>query len=244
MITAHVRELFRELCALRFGEGKPDSHENLLDVLELMAVALGRKPAHLQGHGQYDQATLAAIEALAAKHGLLVRRTPGFDGLTHRPYRGDREFQAFMDGRERNGEWEVLWVYRDAPLTSAIDEVVHGQRRPGEVLGYPECCERAYTERALQVLEALERGYREQHGAVTTAELIECAKQDRPVSVEADPDKGLIDLIRAYPFVQFIACSPCARSKGSAAEKLNNGMRILARDLDPSFAKAISLGKR
>jgi hypothetical protein len=234
--------LFRELRALRFGAGKPDPHENLLDVLEVVAVFAGLKPAHLQGQGQYDEGTSIALAETAARHGLLVQRSQGFGEWRPRAYGGDLQFQAWMDGPERNGEWEVLWIYREPPLSNVIGEVVKGLRRPGEALGYPECCERAYAERALRVLEALENGYRNEHGARSTEDLIECALQDRPVAVDEDPDAGLAALIQAHPYVQFIACDACTKSRGSPAHKQNNAMRILARDLDPSFAKAIASG--
>jgi hypothetical protein len=236
--------LFRELRAVNFGAGKPDEHENLLDILEIVAVLVGLKPAHLQGQGQHDEATSLALTEIALRHGLLAHQSKGFAEWKHRPYRGDQSFQAWMDGPERNGDWQVLWVYREPQLLNVIGDVVEGVRRPGEALGYPECCERAHSERALLVLEALERGYREEYGARSTDELIQCALQDRPVAVDEDPDAELPALLETYPFIQFIACSACAKSRGSAADRKNNAMRILARNLDASFSKAIAAGSQ
>ena len=45
-------ELLKKLRALRFdSKDKPDRHENLLDILEIVAVNAGSKPAHLNGQG-------------------------------------------------------------------------------------------------------------------------------------------------------------------------------------------------
>lgn len=78
--------LFSELQALIAPtRGKPDPHENLTDVLEIMPVGEGLKPAHVQGQGMRDSARLESVEAIATRHGLRALRTQPVLAFFHRP---------------------------------------------------------------------------------------------------------------------------------------------------------------
>ena len=68
--------LFRQLRLLRFDIKEKESHrENLLDVLEIVAVAVGDKPAHLNGQGLRSPVLLSQLDEIAARHGLHSLRT-------------------------------------------------------------------------------------------------------------------------------------------------------------------------
>ena len=239
-VSDATRKLFADLIRLSFGAGKPDEQENLLDILELVAVHCGEKPAHLQGKGQHDDATLDAIEALALRHGLIARRTVPMPTWTHRAPRIDPGYAAWQAANERTGGPGVLWVYRDPALASRIDDVLTGSRRAGEVLGYPECCEMQHSEKSLRLTEGLERGLREQHGATNTEDLIRFSIEDRGVQLDLDPSEGMAESMAAFPFVQFFACANCVGTAGSPAAKVNAAMRSLAFALDPALASSIT----
>lgn len=244
MPTASTRELYRRLRELRFGPGKPDERENLLDVLELCAVNEGTKPAHLQGHGQYDAGTMTDIEQIASACGLRVRRTHSFPPWRHRPYRGDQDYwQWCIAGEPAKAQSEpVLWVCGSNTDDNLIDDVLASRIPVGQLLGYPSCCELHSAERGMLLTEELERGFREQHSATTTADLIRCNTADVGVATDFDMSAGIPESLTAYPFVQFFACPDCLRDRGSPASKLNNRMRHLARDLDRELASELNRG--
>ena len=74
---AALRSLLGDLQGLRFDrEEKSSELEILLDYLELVAVAAGEKPAHLQGQGMRSRSFMRGIDGVAAAHGLLAMYTP------------------------------------------------------------------------------------------------------------------------------------------------------------------------
>src|SRR5438045_3426327 len=90
--------LFRDLQPMAAPTpGKPDPHENLTDILEVVAVASGLRPAHLQGQGQHDDRRVAALEAIACGHGLSTLRTRSLIPYFHRARGYDARIIEFED---------------------------------------------------------------------------------------------------------------------------------------------------
>src|SRR2546423_6899370 len=76
MHDASLRSLLRDLQGMRFDrEEKASDLEILIDYLELVAVASGEKPAHLQGQGMRSKSFMLAVRSVAVAHGLLVMHT-------------------------------------------------------------------------------------------------------------------------------------------------------------------------
>src|SRR6266550_1263443 len=70
MQDAALRSLLRDLQGLRFDrEEKASDLEILVDYLELVAVASGEKPAHLQGQGMRSRSFMLRGTTLASLNG-------------------------------------------------------------------------------------------------------------------------------------------------------------------------------
>src|SRR6185295_10421322 len=81
-----ILSLFQDLQPLALQtRGKPDPRENLADILKIVAVASGIRPAHLQGQGLSDEEQLALVERTARRHGLITLRTRTLSGLMRTP---------------------------------------------------------------------------------------------------------------------------------------------------------------
>ena len=114
------RSLYRALRSIRFDPlEKPSPWENLTDVLEILAVWQGIKPAHLSGRGFRSERLLVDLESVALQYGLLTLRTPPHWPHWHREPSVDRGFLEWHQQRQRHeasAAGAVLWIYRDALL--------------------------------------------------------------------------------------------------------------------------------
>jgi len=237
---AALRSLLGDLRGLRFDrEEKSSELEILLDYLELVAVAAGEKPAHLQGQGMRSRSFMRGIEGVAAAHGLLVMYTPPVPTHYHRPPHYDARFFEWERERERESlarEGQVLWVYRDRDLERAIRAAAQGETDVAEVLGYPACCVRENSELGIRLSEARVRGYQTQYGAKDAADFIRLAKEDARVKI---PPSEMPRFRHVFDYVQFSPCRECAESSSSPAAEINWAMKRLATRLSPTFQRAI-----
>lgn len=243
-----LRSLYRALRSIHFDPfEKPSPWENLTDVLEILAVWQGIKPAHLSGHGFRSERLLVDLESVARQYGLLTLRTPPHRPHWHREPSVERGFLAWHQQRERHeasATGEVLWIYRDALLKTSIGLLLDGSVDETKVLGYPRCCVRARSEISTQLVEALVDGYRRQHGAVTVAELIRCGERDVAVALGTPIPTTEADSRRRFPFLQFTACADCLGRADSPAAGLNAVMQRLAGAVDTEFARQIRQAAR
>lgn len=242
---AALRSLLADLQALGFHrEEKTSELEILIDYLELVAVAAGEKPSHLQGQGMRSRSFMRAIEGVAAAHGLLVMYTPPVPTHYHRAPQYDARFFEWEQQRERDEaakEGQVLWVYRERHLEPAIRAAAEGETDVAEVLGYPACCVRENSELGIRLSEARVRGYETQYAARDAADLIRLAQQDARVTIaHADMPQFLY----VFPHVQFSPCRECAESSSSPAAEINWAMRRLATRLSPAFQRSIDKAAR
>jgi len=235
-----LRSLLRDLQEMRFDrEGKASDLELLVDYLEIVAVAAGEKPAHLQGQGMRSRSFMHALRHVATAHELLVMQTgPLLPRFLRAPHYDPRffEWERQRDREERAREARVLWVYRDASLEPAIRAATEGTTDVSEVLGYPACCVREYFEAGLRMSEATVRAYQTQHGAKDADDFIRLAKANAAVTIPA-ADRPQVRYI--YPYVQFAVCRDCAENASSPAAEINWAMKRLAARLSPAFQRAI-----
>ena len=240
MHDAALRSLLRDLQALRFDrEEKASDLEILIDYLEIVAVAAGEKPAHLQGQGMRSKSFMHAVRSVAAAHGLLVMHTgPLLPRFLRAPNYDARffEWERQRDREARAREGQVLWVYRDRDLEPAIRTATEGETDVSEVLGYPACCVREYFEAGVRMSEATVRGYQTQYAAKDADDFIRLAKENAAVTI-APADRPQIRHV--YSYVQFSPCRECAESSTSPAAEMNWAMRRLASRLSPGFQRAI-----
>jgi uncharacterized protein YchJ len=242
-----MKELFRDLQPLAgLTPGKPDPHENLTDILELVAVSTGIRLAHLQGHGQHDEERLATIERIAHSHGLRTLRTPSLKPFFHRAPRYDQgivEWQSADDLENQHRRPEVVWVYSDDRLAAAvIPDVVAGDMGVADALGYPSCCVIHDSERKLAMAEAYVQGIIDTYHPATPDEVFSLWKQNVKVQITVDPDVDIGETgasLRRFPYVQFVACPTCLAHADSLAASTNGRMRDLAFELSPSFGRQI-----
>ncbi len=120
IVDKRLHSLFQDLRQLRFhSTDKPSRTENLTDILEIVAVMAGLKPAHLSGQGFRSGALIDALERMAARHGLLSLRTKEIKPYRHRRPRYDPaiyRWETDSEERRRQAGVDVLWIYREASL--------------------------------------------------------------------------------------------------------------------------------
>lgn len=244
-MTAAARALLDDLRKLRFDrEEKTSELEILTDYLELVAVAAGEKPSHLQGQGTRSRSLMRAMDAVARAHGLLVMRTQPVPTHYHRAPNYDARFFEWERQRERDElarEGQVLWVYRDRDLEPAIRAAAAGETDVAQVLGYPACCVRENSELGIRLAEARVRGYQDQYGATDAEDFIRLAKDDVRVRI---PPSEIPHFRHVFAYVQFSPCRDCAAASSSPAAELNWAMRRLATRLSPAFQRAIEKAAR
>lgn len=237
---AALRSLLRDLQGLKFHrEDKVSELEILLDYLEIVAVAAGEKPSHLQGQGMRSRSLLLEIERVAAAHGLLVMRTGVVLQHFDRAPSYDPRFFDWETQREREAramEGQVLWVYRDPQLAPAIRAAADGETDVAEVLAYPVCCVREYNEIGLRISEAVVRGYQTQFGAKDANDFIRLATEKAKVTI---PPSERPRVSHVFPYVQFSPCRNCVESSDPPAGEINWAMKRLATRLSPAFQRTI-----
>ena len=240
-----LRSLLADLQSLRFDrEEKTSELETLTDYLEIVAVAAGEKPSHLQGQGSRSRSAIRAIESVARAHGLLVMHTHPVPTHWHRAPNYDARFFEWERQRERDTvakEPPVLWVYRDPHLEPAIRAAVDGETDLAEVLGYPACCVRENSELGIRMSEAVVRGYQIRYGAEGADDLIRLAKEGARVTI---PPAEVPHFRRVFSYVQFSPCRECAEMASSPAAEINWAMKRLAARLSPAFQRAIDNAAR
>lgn len=238
-----ILQLYQDLRQLQFDRDiKQSEWENQTDVLEILAVAGGIKPAHLNGHGMRDEHLLDALEKLSASHGLhALRLSP------HPPTRLSKpnlepEFLDWCDARDRTLASEspkVLWIYKEPSTRRLIEELSAGSSDESVALGYPRCCVEAHCALGAEMQLLLVEGYKSQYGAKSVRDLIALSEQDAKVALSR-PIRTLDDESKCkFPFLQCTACASCLSSDESPAGILNRQMKELADSVDGEFAARI-----
>ena len=237
---SELRSLLRDLQDMSFErEGKVSDLEILTDYLEIVAVAAGEKPAHLQGQGMRSAHFMHAVRQVATAHRLLVMQTgPLLPRFLRAPSYDPRffEWERQRDREERAKEGQVLWVYRDRDLEPAIRRATEGETDVSAVLGYPECCVREYFEAGVRMSEATVRAYQTQYGAKDVDDFIRLAREGAAVTV---PLSDRPQIRHVFSYVQFAPCRACAESPTSRGAEINWAMKRLAARLSPAFVRAI-----
>lgn len=237
-----LRALFYQLQKLKFDLAeKPSGRENLTDILEIVAVAAGIKPAHVNGQGTRSETLLLELEKIASERSLLALRTHPILPYLHRSPNYDSRFAAWQDEQTKQeclSSPFVLWIYKDSSLKKAILNAVNGGPWITRVLGYPECCVVDYSEKLIRFSELLVGGYKTQYNATSTEDFIRLSTEDASVEVDDDEYKKITKL-ELLPFVQIFACDECLAADDTPATLINSQMRDLAQKLSAEFAKEI-----
>ena len=240
MDDAALRSLLRDLHELRFErEGKESELEILLDYLEIVAVAAGEKPSHVQGQGMRSRGLLEGVQRVATAHGLLVMRTGVVLQHFPRAPNYNPRFFEWQNQREREArvrEGQVLWVYRDRALELTIRAAADGETDVVDVLGYPSCCVHEHDEIGLRIAESVVRQYQTEYGAKDLEDFIRLAKENAKVTI---PPSERPRVHHVFPYVQFSPCRNCAESSSSPAAEMNWAMKRLATRLSPAFQRDI-----
>ena len=235
--------LDRLLLVARVDDEKNCSWELLTDCLEIVAVAEGLKPSHLQGHGMRSQPITDGLRGVATLHHLETLETRPL--AISRPRPGRQDFEILMTRHERevatSNDESVLWIFKNPELPVAIRRATETPGGVAAVLGYPACCIMEYDERLLDAEEEFMRRLREEHGAASREDFERLIEADVVVQCDAlDADMGQALATRVvFPFVQFTACQACTRSCHSEAARMNSQMKSLAMRLGRGFHDAI-----
>jgi hypothetical protein len=234
-------DLFRALWKVGLDRKQLSIHEMLTDILEVLAVAEGSKPAYLGGQGEGAAWRLDAFARVAATAGLQVLRTAPIGAPSASQWESAAsEFPLIAAALERraaqprqNGPvQQVLWIYRQPALAARIEQLVAGDvvRLP-EVLGYPHCCAEFDARGDADYVRALMRLYETQHGLRDEA------------AVAAAMEAGLGPVWRTrlkFPYLGHTACPDCLeRAAESASGRLDREARALAFRLDEGFGCAV-----
>jgi hypothetical protein len=242
------RALFRALCEVGLDRRQLSIHEMLTDILEVVQVVDGSKPAHLAGQGEGAAWRMAAFERIAADAGLHVLRTAPIADSAARRASVDTEFPliaAALDPvAERAPEREVLWIHRDPGLADAIGRLAAGDAKlMARVLGYPACCTEHEARSEADFVRALLRLCEEQHGLGGETAVLEARRSGlalRPNPAASAELEAVWRTRLVFPYLGHTACPAClARPRNSASARLNRRARGLAFRLDPAFAAAV-----
>ncbi len=241
------RMLFRSLWSVGLDRRHLSIHEMLIDILEVVEVAEGLKPAHLAGQGGGEAWRREEFERSAAAAGLLTLRTPGMLPPADRNAGVAGEFPlvaAALQAQAPRPAPEVLWIYRDASLGAAIRRVAGGEREwIPTVLGYPPCCVDYDAQGELNFVRGMMRLYREQHGLDGEAAVLQA--MEAGVAVRPDPaasrDQETVWRTRIrFPYLGHNACPRClAQPEDAPSARLNRRARAIAFSLDPAFGVAL-----
>lgn len=240
---ALLQRLYQSLRTVRFDPiAKPSRWENLTDILEVLAVAAGLKPAHLNGRGSYSAATLEDLERIALQYGLKSQRTLQHLEYHHRVPRMDAGLYQHHLQQQRIRQQQlppVLWIYQQDLLRDGILRLVQNHANPEPILGYPACCITADSEILVQMLETKERMYRRRYGAITPEDLIRCHDLGVETPMEIPLARMIAHSTRRFPFVQFTACERCQADVTSPAAHIHDRMEDLAEHISTELAEAI-----
>ena len=243
-IDNKLRSLFENLCELRFDvdEQRPPVI-NLSEILEVAAVAIGLKPAHVNGQGFRSATLLNYLEHHAQRHELHTLRTKKIRHYVHRAPCYDQaifRYETDDEERQRHAGPDVLWIYKDTLLRGLILDTVDGKRNVSKVLGYPECCVLFEAEKVLRFSELFINALGSTYRAETVDDYIQLLKEDRGVQIgSSEVDNTIEETGRHFPYVQFEACRTCLNSPESPAANINRSMRDLAFALSPTFGRNI-----
>lgn len=242
---AHQRRklLDRLLAVARVDGGKESRWELLTDCLEIVAVAEGLKPSHLQGNGMRSQRVTDGLRDVAALHHLETLETQPLATLKPRPGCPDSEILGVRYQREVAAASDelVLWVFGERGLSAAIRGATESREDVAAILGYPTCCIAEHDERLLDADEEFVRRLREEHGAASLEDFERLFAADVAVecdALEADTRQTL-ESRRLFPFVQYTACAACTRDDNSETKRLHTRMKSLAMRLGRDFHDAI-----
>jgi hypothetical protein len=241
-----VSDLFQDLRPFVVQtEGKPSLHENLLDVLEVVAVAQGLRPAHLQGNGFRDARRLEAFEQIARRHRLATLRTKRVTRRLCRAPEFERELADWITETEaasQQADPDVLWVFRKEGLEQTIARVVVGEARISDALGYPIYCVERKREQFVVLAEAYAQGIKSAYRPTSPEKLVKLWKDSVQVSIAVDvnPLTECSASMGVFPYTQLSACPACkANITTSPAAIVNRQMRDLAFSLSLEYGQEI-----
>lgn len=253
MDTHRAKAVFTELTSLPYQPPGRDEHHALTDQLELVAVAVGLKPAFLGGQSDPTDVLCRQIADVAPR---LELHTLWGAGLTDMAviksvdWPGvDSAYVEFMlesDMPRLQSQQLSLWVYADASHEAIIRSCEWGERLSSDALGYPTCCTRHFMSRLAYKLELKLAAFRKEYGAQSTGDLVHLNRMGVGPSLRVkqtieEINNELSALLRrslkAFPYIHFTACPNCIDTPGSPAAQINTQMKQLAELLDPRFAQ-------
>jgi hypothetical protein len=245
--------LFHSLWDIGLDRQQPSIHEMLTDILEVVAVAEGSKPAHLAGQGRAAAWRADAFARAAGTAGLQVLRTAPLGADPGRRWAGPAaEFPRMVAAlRRRAGRLppaaevtSVCWIYRDPRLPEVIGRLVGGEAGLAcEVLGYPPCCTAFDGRGETDFLRALMRLYEDQHGLkgeAAVAQALEAGLEVRPHPCASEELEPVWRTRLVFPYLGYTACPDCLeRPAESPSAGRNRSARALAFRLEEGFACAL-----
>jgi hypothetical protein len=239
-----LKPLFVDLRAIRFDENEKQSRaENLIDVLEIVAVAAGLKLTHLNGHGFRSDQLHADLQGVATAHGLHTVRTtpclPYHPRASNLPLEIKNWHRTDAEDRQRVAP-DVLWIYKDPAAPAAIQKALRGEVGGDAVLGYPKCCVTYHSEFGIRMNELYYGALKKKYPGEDVTALMARMQANEEIEIAGPtPKMTALESARQFPYVQFHACPNCLQKAGTPGSKVNATMRELAFGLDPAFGAAI-----
>jgi hypothetical protein len=241
--------LFRALWDVGLDRKQLSIHEMLTDILEVVAVAEGLKPAHLAGQGEGAVWRIDAFERIATAAGLCTLRTASIGSdpsarwakvAAEFPLIAEIMIRGCSRAQPETTPRRVLWIHRDPRLAALVGRLVAGAPAlVPSVLGYPWCCAEFDARGELAFVRALLRLYEDQHGLRGEAEVaaaLEAGLAVRPGPAASEDLEPVWRTRLIFPYLGHTACPDClARPETSPSGTLNRVARALAFRLDPGF---------
>jgi hypothetical protein len=238
-----IRLLFQELRTVPLNPHLRNSaHENMLDVLEICAVAYGRKRAHLNGQGTCDPASFEAFISVAHRHGLRTKITDCLTsgGRSQEERKLGPLVQAKLDeiSAASKPPHGVLWIYDASADELLIDQAAAGDNKALRVLlGYPSCCVDFHEAEYLRYKDDFLNSLKKQYGATTAGDVVALLSKNVPVVTGHEPFSPARS---KFPYIGHTPCPACVnKDSQSPTGKLNLAMRELAFFLDRDFGRSV-----
>lgn len=198
-------------------------YEHYISMLAIIAVLNGIKPAFMGDEVEYLEEYKEAGRRLGLR--VLVTKRPPTDTYQIRRPLVPMSFIEAYHGAVEEKEKRAAWLFRQTETSERISRSVAGQLDEGYVLGYPECCVRAYGEDRAMLVETVYRYIVDRHHAKTEEEAVKVLLTDPPFPA---PKSRVHESFEKFPFISHVACSDCIEGESEKSSKLNQELRRLA----------------
>lgn len=201
-------------------------YEHYISMLAIIAILNGIKPAFMGDEVEYLEEYKEAGRRLGLR--VLVTKRPPTDTYKIRRPLVPMSFIKAYHGAVEDKEKRTAWLFRQTETSERISHSISGQLDEGYVLGYPECCIRAYGEDRAMLVETVYNYVVDRYHPKTEEDAVKVLLTDPPFPA---PKSRIHESFEKFPFISHVACSDCIDGRSQKSSKLNQELRKLATEV-------------